>query len=296
MARTFMLLAAMAALFLAAGWLMGGEGGMLIALVIAIAMNAFAWWNSDKVVLRMYNAQEIGRDDAPGLYDMIERLAARAELPMPKVYMIDEAQPNAFATGRDPQNAAVAATTGLLNRLSQQEVAGVMAHELAHIKNRDTLTMTVTATIAGAVGILANIASFQMLFGDNRNNPLGIVGVIATMILAPLAATLVQMAISRAREYEADELGARICGEPLWLADALAGLSRDAARIDNRHAEKNPATAHLFIVNPLHARAIDGLFATHPPMEERIRRLQAMAGPRRPAGGSFAGRSAGPWG
>lgn len=295
MARTFMLLAAMTALFLAAGWLMGGQGGMLIALVIAVAMNAFAYWNSDKIVLRMYNAQEVGRADAPGLYDMVAQLAARADLPMPRVYIIDEAQPNAFATGRNPENAAVAATTGLLNRLTQEEVAGVMAHELAHIKNRDTLTMTVTATIAGAVGILANIASFQMLFGDNRNNPLGIVGVIATMILAPLAATLVQMAISRAREYEADALGAQICGEPLWLANALAGLSRDAERIDNRHAERNPATAHLFIVNPLHAHAIDGLFATHPPMEERIRRLQAMVGSRR---GSFAsrGRSAGPWG
>ena len=295
MARTYMLLAAMTAVFLAAGWLMGGQGGMLIALVIALATNAFAYWNSDKVVLRMYNAREVSRAEAPGLYDMVEQLAARADLPMPKVYIIDEEQPNAFATGRNPENAAVAATTGLLHRLSQEEVAGVMAHELAHIKNRDTLTMTVTATVAGAVGILANIASFQMLFGDSRNNPLGIVGVIATMVLAPLAATMVQMAISRAREYEADELGAQICGEPLWLANALADLSRSAAQIDNQHAEQNPATAHLFIVNPLHARSIDGLFATHPPMEERIRRLQAMAGARR---GSFAsrGRAAGPWG
>lgn len=295
MVRTYLLLAAMTALFLAAGWLMGGEGGMLIALVIALAMNAFAYWNSDKVVLRMYNAQEVGRADAPGLYDMVERLAARADLPMPKVYIIDEPQPNAFATGRNPENAAVAATTGLLNRLSEQEVAGVMAHELAHIKNRDTLVMTVTATIAGAIGILANIASFQMLFGGGRNNPMGIVGVIATMILAPLAATMVQMAISRAREYQADELGAKICGEPLWLADALAGLSREAARIDNNRAERNPATAHMFIVNPLHAHSIDGLFSTHPPMEERIRRLQAMAGGRR---SSFASpqRASGPWG
>ncbi len=295
MARTYLLLAAMTAVFLAAGWLMGGQGGMLIALVIALATNAFAYWNSDKVVLRMYNAREVSRAEAPGLYDMIEQLAARADLPMPKVYIIDEDQPNAFATGRNPENAAVAATTGLLHRLSQDEVAGVMAHELAHIKNRDTLVMTVTATVAGAVGILANIASFQMLFGDSRNNPLGIVGVIATMILAPLAATMVQMAISRAREYEADALGAQICGEPLWLANALAGLSRGAAQIDNHRAERNPASAHLFIVNPLHAHAIDGLFATHPPMEERIRRLQAMAGGRR---GSFAsrGRTAGPWG
>ncbi|MCA8928203.1 MAG: zinc metalloprotease HtpX [Alphaproteobacteria bacterium] len=296
MARTFMLLAAMTALFLVAGWLMGGQGGMMIALVFALATNAFAFWNSDKVVLRMYNAQEIGRADAPGLYEMIEGLAERADLPMPRVYLIDEDQPNAFATGRSPEHAAVAVTTGLMHRLGQQEVAGVVAHELAHIKHRDTLTMTVTATIAGAIGVLANIASFQMLFGDNRNNPLGVVGVLASMILAPLAATLVQMAISRAREYQADALGAEICGDPLWLADALAGLSRDAERIDNRHAERNPATAHLFIVNPLHARAIDGLFATHPPMEERIRRLRAMAGST--GHGSFAtrGQAPGPWG
>lgn len=299
MAKTFMLLAAMTAVFLGAGWLMGGEGGMVIALVIALAMNAFAYWNSDKVVLRMYRAQEVGRDFAPGFYDMVEDLARRADLPMPKVYIIDEDQPNAFATGRNPENAAVAATTGLLNRLSEHEVAGVMAHELAHIKNRDTLLMTVTATIAGAVGILANIASFQMLFGDNRNNPLGVIGVILTMVLAPMAAMLVQMAISRAREYEADRIGAEICGEPRWLASALGGLSRSAAQIDNQAAEQNPATAHLFIVNPLHARSIDGLFSTHPPMEERIRRLHAMSisggSSLRGSFGSSAARK-GPWG
>lgn len=267
---------------------------MVIAFVIALATNAFAYWNSDKMVLRMHNAHPITREEAPGLYEMIERLAERAELPMPKVYVIDEDQPNAFATGRNPANAAVAATTGLLHRLSQEEVMGVMAHELAHIKNRDTLTMTITATLAGAVGMLANIASMQMMFGGNRNNPMGIIGVVLTMVLAPLAATMVQMAISRAREYKADALGAEICGEPLWLANALADLSRGAGQIDNERAERNPATAHMFIVNPLHARAIDGLFATHPPMEERIRRLQAMAGGR---GGSLAGRSpSGPWG
>jgi heat shock protein HtpX len=294
MARTYLLMAAMTAVFLAAGWLMGGSGGMVIALMIALATNVFAYWNSDKMVLRMYNAQPITRAEAAGLYEMIEQLAARAELPMPKVYVIDEDQPNAFATGRNPENAAVAVTTGLLHRLSQEEVAGVMAHELAHIKNRDTLTMTITATLAGAVGMLANIASMQMLFGGNRNNPLGGVGVVLTMVLAPLAATMVQMAISRAREYKADEAGARICGEPLWLANALADLHRGAERIDNHHAEQNPATAHMFIVNPLHARSLDGLFATHPPMEERIRRLQAMAGGRSSSG---AGRSrTGPWG
>ena len=295
MIRTFLLLAAMTAVFLMAGWLLGGEGGLIIALLIALATNAIAYWNSDKIVLRMYNAQEVSRDYAPGLHEMVADLAARAGLPMPKVYLIDEDQPNAFATGRNPENAAVAATTGLLNRLSQQEVAGVMAHELAHIQNRDTLIMTVTATIAGAVGVLANIASFQMLFGGNRNSPLGGLGALVAMILAPLAATMVQMAISRSREYEADARGAEICGDPRWLAGALQGLSRDAPRIDNHHAERNPATAHMFIVNPLHARAIDGLFSTHPPMEERIRRLHAMTGG---VSGSFAGRSGrqGPWG
>ena len=313
MAKTFMLLAAMTAIFIGAGWLLGGEGGMVIAFVVALGMNAFAYWNSDKVVLRMYNAQEVNRDYAPGFYDMVEDLARKADLPMPKVYIIDEPQPNAFATGRNPENAAVAATTGLLNRLSQEEVAGVMAHELAHVKNRDTLIMTITATIAGAVSMLANIASFQMLFGGNRNSPLGIVGVILTMVLAPMAAMLVQMAISSAREYKADELGAQICGQPQWLASALGGLSRSAAQIDNVKAEQNPATAHMFIVNPLHARSIDGLFSTHPPMEERIRRLQAMSSSgRRPVGGgadsggaggsslsgSFSRRPArkGPWG
>jgi heat shock protein HtpX len=295
MVKTFLLLAAMTAVFLMAGWFMAGEGGLIIALFFALATNAFAYWNADKVVLRMYNAQQVGRDYAPGFYDMVHDLAARAGLPMPKVYIIEQEQPNAFATGRNPENAAVAATTGLLNRLSQEEVAGVMAHELAHIQNRDTLIMTITATVAGAVGVLANIASFQMLFGGNRNSPLGGFGAILGIILAPLAAALVQMAISRAREYEADQRGAEICREPRWLANALQGLHRDATLIDNDQAERNPATAHMFIVNPLHARSIDGLFSTHPPMEERIRRLNAMSGGRR---GSFARPKlpTGPWG
>jgi len=294
MARTFLLMAAMTALFLTTGYLIGGGGGAVVALLVALGINVFAFWNSDKTVLRMHNAQQVDRSYAPGLFDMVAELAERASLPMPKVYLIDEDQPNAFATGRSPKNAAVAATTGLLDRLSQEEVAAVVAHELAHIKNRDTLTMTITATLAGTIGMLANIAGFRMLFGGQRNSPLGLIGVLATMILAPLAATMVQMAISRAREYKADGLGAEICGQPLWLADALAGLSRDAQRIDNKQAERHPATAHLFIVNPLHARTIDGLFATHPPMEERIRRLQQMAGPRgaRPSADSPGG----PWG
>ena len=207
-ARTALLLAAMTALFLAVGYMLGGTGGMVIALGIAVAMNAFAYWNADKMVLRMYGARRVDAGTAPEFYGLIEQLAARADLPMPKVYLIDNPQPNAFATGRNPENAAVAATTGLLGTLSYEEIAGVMAHELAHVKNRDTLIMTITATIAGAIGMLANFALF---FGGNRNNPLGIVGSLMIMILAPLAAMLVQMAISRSREYGADRGGAEIC-------------------------------------------------------------------------------------
>jgi len=282
--RTGLLLAGLTALFLAAGFLLGGEGGMMIALVVALAMNVFAYWNSDKLVLRMYGAREVDAGSAPALYGIVRQLADRADLPMPRVYVIDTPQPNAFATGRNPQNAAVAATTGLLERLSHEEVAGVMAHELAHVKNRDTLIMTVTATIAGALGMLANFALF---FGGNLNNSLGLVGTILVMILAPLAAMVVQMAISRTREYAADRGGAEICGQSLWLASALEKLEAGARRIDNRLAEDNPATAHLFIINPLHARVVDGLFSSHPSTGDRVRRLRAMAG---------AVRSSGPWG
>jgi len=210
--RTGLLLAGLTALFLAAGYLLGGEAGMVIALVVALGTNAFAYWNSDKIVLRMYGAREVDAGSAPALYGIVRQFAHRAELPMPRVYVIDTPQPNAFATGRNPQNAAVAATTGLLDRLSHEEVAGVMAHELAHVKNRDTLIMTVTATIAGALSMLANFALF---FGGSRNNPLGLVGTILVMVLAPLAAMVVQMAISRTREYAADRGGAEICGQPL---------------------------------------------------------------------------------
>ena len=283
--RTYMLLAAMTALFLGIGFMLGGEGGMIIALVFAAGMNVFAYWNSDKVVLRMYNAQEVDERTAPELHGIVRQLAMRAELPMPKVYIIQNDQPNAFATGRNPENAAVAATTGLLRHLSHEEIAGVMAHELAHVKNRDTLTMTITATIAGAIGMLANFAFFfGAMGGDNRNNPLGIVGVLLVMIVGPIAAMMVQMAISRAREYEADRIGAEICGRPLWLASALERLGQISARVDNEVAERNPATAHMFIVNPLHGRSLDSLFSTHPPMETRIRLLREMAG------------AAGPWG
>jgi heat shock protein HtpX len=273
-ARTAMLLAALTALFLGAGYLLGGQGGMMLALVFAIGTNVFAYWNSDKMVLAMYHARPVDRTSHPEFHDMVAALAARAEIPMPKLYVIDEPQPNAFATGRNPQHAALAATTGLLSLLDANEVAGVMAHELAHVKNRDTLIMTLTATIAGALSMLANFALF---FGNNRNNPLGVVGTILVMILAPIAAMVVQMAISRSREYEADRIGAGICGQPLWLAGALGKLEQGAKRIDNARAESNPATAHMFIVNPLHARAMDGLFSTHPNMKNRIARLKELA-------------------
>lgn len=273
--KTGILLAGMTALFMGAGFMLAGEGGMMIALVIAIGMNVFAYWNSDSLVLRMYKAREVTAKSAPGFYGIVAQLAQRAALPMPKVYIIDNPQPNAFATGRNPENAAVAATTGLLELLNHEEIAGVMAHELAHVKNRDTLIMTITATIAGALSMLANFALF---FGNNRNNPLGIIGTIAVMILAPIAAMLVQMAISRTREYGADAGGAEICGNPMWLASALKKLEQGASTIDNDVAEDNPATAHMFIVNPLHARSMDNLFSTHPKTANRIQKLRDLAG------------------
>lgn len=273
--RTGMLLAGMTALFLVAGYLIGGQAGMLMAFGIAVATNAFAYWNSDKMVLAMYRARPVDAATAPEFHGIVARLAANAGLPMPRVYLIDNDQPNAFATGRNPANAAVAATTGLLRMLTPEEVAAVMAHELAHVKNRDTLTMTVTATIAGAIGMLANFALF---FGGSRNNnPLGVVGVLLVAILAPMAAMIVQFAISRTREYAADQGGAEISGNPHALASALAKIDRAARRIDNHRAEANPATAHMFIINPLHAHAVDGLFSTHPKTENRIRRLQEIA-------------------
>jgi len=273
--RTAMLLALMTALFMGVGYLIGGSGGMMIAFLIAAAMNLFSYWNADKMVLRMHHAIEVDERNAPEYYRIVRDLAARAGLPMPKVYIIDNPQPNAFATGRNPQNAAVAATTGLLNRLSYEEVAGVMAHELAHIQNRDTLTMTITATLAGAISMLGNFAFF---FGGNRdnNNGLGIIGVLVAMIVAPLAAAVVQMAISRTREYAADRRGAEICDHPLWLASALDKIARNVQRIHNDDAERNPATAHLFIINPLSGERMDNLFSTHPATENRIAALQAM--------------------
>ena len=275
MIRTAMLLAFMTALFMGVGYVVGGSGGMLIAFVIAAGMNVFSYWNADKMVLRMHRAVEVDERNAPEYYGIVRDLAKRAGLPMPRVYLIDTDQPNAFATGRNPQNAAVAATTGLLDRLSPQEVAGVMAHELAHVQNRDTLTMTITATLAGAISMLGNFAFF---FGGNRNNnnPLGFIGVLVAIIVAPLAAMMVQMAVSRTREYSADRRGAEICGEPLWLASALQKIAGYARGIHNQDAERNPATAHMFIINPLSGERMDNLFSTHPATENRIAALQAM--------------------
>ncbi|MEM8795741.1 MAG: zinc metalloprotease HtpX [Pseudomonadota bacterium] len=307
--KTTLLLAAMTGLFVGIGFLLGGTTGMLIAFGVAVAMNVFSYWNADKLVLRMHNARQVDRASAPEFYQMVEELAKNAGLPMPAVYIIDEPQPNAFATGRNPENAAVAATTGLIEMLTYEEIAGVMAHELAHVQNRDTLIMTITATIAGAISMLANFALF---FGNNRNNPLGIVGVILTMFLAPMAAALVQMAISRTREYAADRRGAEICRNPEWLASALVKISNGTARIPNEAAEANPATAHMFIINPLSGRNMDGLFSTHPNTQNRIDALMAFneewqgsssgaapvtsQGSRRSAIPNTGGRKRGPWG
>lgn len=273
-AKTAILMAAMTALFIAIGGAVGGRGGMMIAFGIAIAMNLFTYWNADKIVLRMYKARLADETTAPGLTVLIAQMATNAGLPTPSVYVIEQDQPNAFATGRNPENAALAITTGLLRTLNMSEIAGVMAHELAHVKNRDTLIMTVTATFAGAISMLANMAMFMGASSDGRRNP--IAGILI-MILAPLAAALIQMAISRSREYEADRVGAEICGRPLWLADALEKIAGRSSITVNPTAERNPSTAHMFIMNPLHIHAIDGLFATHPKTEERVRRLRAMA-------------------
>ncbi len=276
-AKTALLLAAMTGLFLAVGWLVGGGAGAAIAFVLALAMNGYAWWSSDRMALRMHNAREVDLRTAPELVAMVQTLADRAGLPHPKVYVIDDPQPNAFATGRSPENAAVAATNGILQSLSREELAGVMAHELAHIKNRDTLIMTVTATISGAIGMLASMAQFGMIFGDRDRSPLGLIGLLLAAILAPLAAMVVQMAISRTREYAADKMGGEICGNPLWLASALAKISRLAAGREMMSAERHPETAHLFIVNPLSGRRFDSLFTTHPDPRNRIEALEAQA-------------------
>ncbi len=306
--RTAILLAGLTGLFMGVGYLIGGASGAMIALVVAGATNIFAYWNSDRMVLSMYGAHEVDAATAPDLHRLVAELAARAGLPMPRVFLMDNPQPNAFATGRNPENAAVAVTTGLMQSLRREELAGVIAHELAHIKHHDTLLMTITATFAGAISMLAQ---FGMFFGGNRdNNGPGLIGSLAMMILAPLGAMLVQMAISRTREYAADEMGARICGQPMWLASALAKIDNAAHQVPNMEAERAPATAHMFIINPLSGRGMDNLFATHPSTENRIAALQRLAGPSGsvPSGpgpapdsgshGPWGGqsRSRGPWG
>jgi len=271
--RTGLLMAALTALFLFVGFLIGGEAGMMIALLFATATNLYAYWNSDKVLLSMYRARQVDETTAPDLVHTVRQLAGQAGLPMPKVFIVDNAQPNAFATGRSPEHAAVCVTSGLLSRVNGEELAGVLAHELSHVRNRDTLTMTITATIAGAVSMLANFAYF---FGGRRN-PLGFIGLILVAIVAPIAAMLVQMAVSRTREFDADRMGAEISGRPLWLASALQKIDRDAAVTDNPEAEAHPATAHMFIINPLHGGGLSGLFSSHPSTQERIARLEALA-------------------
>lgn len=281
--RTGILLSTLTCFFLALGFFLGGGIGIVIAFFLALAINGLAYWNSDKIVLSMYNARAIRESEDLHYCRLVRQLALKANLPMPKVYIIDSDQPNAFATGRNPENSAVAATTGLLNLLNSEEIAGVMAHELAHIKNRDTLLMTLTATLAGAISMLANFAFF--FSSSSRANPLGLLGVILVMVFAPIGAALIQMSISRGREYGADKIGAKICGHPLWLASALAKLDKTASAIDNQPAEANPATAHMFIINPLRGKSIDNLFSTHPSTENRIRELKMLARER-----------AGPWG
>lgn len=271
--KTFLLMAALTALFMFVGQALGGSSGMMTALFLALAMNFFAYWNSDKLVLRMNGAREVAEGEAPELHALVAQLARQAGIPKPKVYVVENATPNAFATGRNPEHGAVAVTTGIMQALNRDELAGVLAHELAHIKNRDILISSVAAVMAGAISHLATMAMF---FGGNRNSEGGggnpLVGLIA-MLIAPLAASLIQLAISRSREYIADATGAAICGRPQALASALAKLSQYNAQ---RPMEVNPASAQMYIVNPLRGGSLAGLFSTHPPMEERIRRLRAM--------------------
>lgn len=291
--RTTVLIAALTGVFMAVGLVVGGRSGMFIALGIALVTNVFAYWNADKLILRMQNARELSPRTAPDLFRMVEALSDRAGIPMPRLYLLETDQPNAFATGRNPENAAVAVSSGLLRTLDQREVAAVVAHELAHIRSRDTLVMTVTGTLAGAISMLAQ---FGLFFGGrSSNSPLGPLGTIATVLIAPIAAILVQMAVSRTREYEADRDGAMISGDPLALASALSKISSMAKNFENKWARRSPGMAHLFIINPLADRPGDNLFATHPDVRNRIAELQKLAqemrrtepvmddlGPRRP--------------
>ena len=275
--KTMLLLVTLTLVLVWAGGALGGRQGMTMALIFAIGMNFFAYWFSDKIVLRMYGAKEVTESEAPELYGIVRRLAQRAEIPMPKVYMISQEQPNAFATGRNPKHAAVAVTTGIMRILSSDELTGVIGHELAHVKHRDILISTVAATIAGAISFLAQMAQWAMIFGGNRGDddeggsP---VAAFVMMIVGPIAAMIIQMAISRSREYVADEGGARIAGNPRYLASALRKLQAAAKQIP---MDANPATSHLFIVNPLSGGGLLKLFSTHPPIEERISRLESMS-------------------
>jgi heat shock protein HtpX len=302
-ARTGLLLAALTGIFVAMGAAIGGAGGMVIAFLIALGMNAFSLWQSDKMVLRMYGAEEVDARSGGDYYRLVQDLARRAELPMPRVYVMHNPQPNAFATGRNPANAAVCASTGIIEALSREELAGVMAHELSHVKNYDTLTMAVAATIGGAISMLAQYLQFGALFGGNRNNNgVGWIGMLVAMIVAPLAAMLVQMAVSRSREYQADRMGGMICGNPLWLASALEKIEGYAHQIRNEPAEAAPATAHLFIINPLTGEGMDNLFSTHPNTQNRIAELERQAAEMGISGRHSYGDdrgvspSTGPWG
>jgi len=288
--KTAILLAVMTAFIVWVGQMMGGTNGMLIALILAAGMNFFSYWFSDKIVLRMYKAREATPDEAPQVYETVNKLAVSAGLPMPKIYIIPEESPNAFATGRNPEHAVVAVTEGLLKLMNREEVEGVLAHELAHIKNRDILIGSIAATLAGAIMVLANMARWAAIFGgprrDNENGGGGIIGLVVMSIMAPIAAMLIQMAISRSREYIADSTGAGFAGNPKGLAHALAKLGAYSGRLP---MNANPSTAHMFIVNPLSGKSLMNLFSTHPPLEERISRLTGIR-PEGKVGGSGAGR------
>jgi heat shock protein HtpX len=276
--KTIILMIGLTVLLILVGGALAGRQGLIFAFIFAMAMNMFSYWFSDKIVLRMYNAQEVTEAEAPMLWAVTHDLALKMNMPMPKVYVIPDDSPNAFATGRNPNHAAVAATEGILRLLTREELEGVMAHEISHVRNRDILIGTIAAMIAGAITMLAHMAQWAMIFGGGRRDedegPGGIIGLIGMIILAPIAAALIQMAISRSREYEADATGARICGNPLWLANALRKLHMGTQRIP---LQANPATAHMFIVNPLRGGGIVNLFSTHPPIEDRIARLESMA-------------------
>ena len=278
--KTALLLAALTGIFIAMGAAVGGRAGIVVAFVIALVMNLISLWKSDTMVLRMFKAREVDDGSAPEFTALVRELSQRAGLPMPRVYLMDTPQPNAFATGRSPSRAAVCASQGLLDALSREELAGVIAHELAHVKNRDTLTMTVAATIGGAVSMFAQYLQWGLLFGGGRSSDGrggGLLGTVFAALVAPLAAMMVQMAISRSREYQADRMGAALVGNPLWLASALKKINVLARQIANERAEQIPAAAHLFIINPLNGRGFDSLFATHPDTENRIAELEALA-------------------